>query len=141
MSLTTPWQATTSRWSCRWKSVCHRFGSSKPGDGIVEHHFLYKREPKIWYRGFMDWHGYDPGTQRLKVLDHKTSLDPQSYGLVTDPEHDDQKALRDDHQGIIYARAGLDMYPEADTVDLVWSYGKSDGVRKHSYTAHAHLDD
>lgn len=121
-----------------------------PGTGEVEHHFLYKREPKIWYQGLMDWHLYDRATRRLKVLDHKTSSDPKRYGLRSDaPEPDDvvqDKHMRGNKQVVIYARAGIEMYMDTKggeqplAVDLYWSYGKSDGVAKHSYVAETHFD-
>ncbi len=121
-----------------------------PRSGIVEKHFVYKRTKEIWYQGLVDWHVYDRATRRLKVIDHKTSADPVKYGLVTDAPHEDdpapRKQLRTDHQGLIYARAGLEEYldpkggEQPEGVDLYWNYGKSDGVRKHSYVAEAHFD-
>ena len=119
-----------------------------PRTGQVEHHFVYKREPFIWYQGLVDWHVYDSRTGRLKVIDHKTSSDPQKYGLVTEaPDPDDPEPrgqLRNAKQAVIYARALIDKYMGVDAtpehVDMYWNYGKSDGVRKHSYVAEAHYD-
>ena len=119
-----------------------------PKSGYVEKHFVYKRTPVIWYQGLIDWHSYDRATRRLKIIDHKTSSNPQRYGLRTEaPEPDDDiqhGQLRADKQAVIYARAGLNMYQDSnggpEAVDLYWNYGKSDGVTKHSYVAEAHYD-
>lgn len=105
-----------------------------PGEGLVEHHFVYKRTPSIWYQGLIDWHAYDPKTKRLKVMDHKTSSDPKRYGQT-------DETLGDDHQALIYARAMVEEYAfEPDVVELLWNYGKSDGVAKHSYVARVEFD-
>jgi hypothetical protein len=119
-----------------------------PRTGEVEFQFLFKREPLIWYLGLVDWHAYDRATRRLRVMDHKTSADPQKYGLVTeapDPEDDNPRGqLRADAQGVIYARAMIDRYMGVDStpehVELIWNYGKNDAVKKHAYTAHAEFD-
>ncbi len=122
-----------------------------PRTGEVELHFVFKREPSIWYQGLVDWHAYDRVTRRLRVIDHKTSVDPKKYGLTTeapDPEDDNPRGqLRADTQGVIYAQALLDHYTmlELDApperVELIWNYGKADGAKKHAYTAHAEFDD
>ena len=121
-----------------------------PRTGEVEYHFVFKREPLIWYQGLVDWHAYDRASRFLRVIDHKTSVDPQKYGLVTeapDPEDDNPRGqLRADTQGVIYAQAMLDHYTmlELDAppehVEIVWNYGKADGAKKHAYTAHAEFD-
>ncbi len=104
-----------------------------PGTGEVEKHFILYRDEHIWYQGLMDWHVYDAPSRRLKVIDHKTSSGPRKYGLT-------DETMPGNKQVVIYARAGLDMYPDAEHIDMYWSYGKSDGVAKHSYVAEAHFD-
>ncbi len=105
-----------------------------PGTGEVEKHFVYKRTPKIWYQGMIDWHVYDAPSRRLKVIDHKTSSDPGKYGLT-------DETMRTNKQVLIYARALLEEHEcKVTAIGLYWSYGKSDGVAKHSYVAEAHFD-
>lgn len=98
----------------------------KPGTlGMkVEGYFKFQSpETGIWYRGYKDvtLAPEPPGRPRPTVLDHKTTSSIASWAKT--PED-----LQEDTQAILYAYDELLKYPDADGVDLQWTYAQTKGA-------------
>ena len=73
----------------------------------------------VHYRGFVDLMWWDDEQNRPVVSDHKTSSDPQQWGLT-------EKQLPKDPQALIYSVFGLEWYG-SDVVGLQWTYFRTKG--------------
>lgn len=85
-----------------------------------EFDFVYGGVP---FNGRIDWYWFDPNTKLVQVGDLKTTKSISKYAKT--PED-----LEDDPQAIIYARSGLERFPEAIGVQLRWVYLQTEGAKK-----------
>jgi hypothetical protein len=85
----------------------------------------------IVYVGKIDvhWVEYCPDYRMniLHVVDHKTSSDPAQWGKK-------ESDLENDTQRILYAKAGLELYPEVEKVVFTLNYGSTKLQKSKNYT-------
>lgn len=121
-------------------NVCKATLSLLPLPGIceIEGEFFLDLGEGTLLRGFIDFSIEDQGEHEPEALgvptetdfegvplvgDHKTSSDPDQYGLTAE-------SLPMDPQGIIYSAHMLVKHPEAKAVDLFWSYSATKGKKR-----------
>jgi DNA-binding FrmR family transcriptional regulator len=82
----------------------------------------------IIYVGKIDVHWLaDSALGRLiEIVDHKTSSDPKAWGKK-------EEDLKNDVQNILYSRAGLEMYSDADAVRFTLNYGSTKLQKSKNY--------
>ena len=86
-----------------------------PGKGAVEDPFEMKLEGGHTLTGTIDWHSSLKGGKAWWIIDHKTSSDPEAWGLTVD-------TLKCDLQHLVYAYSRVHLFG-VQRVLALWNYG------------------